>query len=281
MKTLLFFLLLTNTALANFTYSEQWIIPETQLCDQYGWVSYTKQAAGILSLGESKIITIPIPHGATEAYSTVKSHASEPSIVFSLNRYSSVCYDPLAATCPVYEIPEASNGLQDSLFPRYGSNPERRHSVNSDNRNIYWYHLNKIDPETGKTQNVGASSMFSAVVTFNLSKAACDERAGVIPQPYSPTCDDFRNAFAPLTMDLDLSFHINRISYNGTIYATDLHVVTNKDGTLYRDGSKIFFSMDLDSSVTYPVLDGILEDYDQDGVSIIQGDENDNNRDIQ
>ena len=282
MKILILLALITNTAMAGFTFEEVWKIPDTQECDKWGYVSYLKQAAGILSLGESKKITVPIPSGAIDAFSSVKSHASEPSIVFTLNDYAGACYEYLAISCPSYQIPVAPNGIKDSLWPRYGSNPERRFMLNSTEKYLYWYQLNKIDSETGETQNVGASSLFGAVATFHLTDEACKIRAGITIDPpiEVPTCDDYKNAFVPLVMYPDLTFHINRITFKGLTYATDLEPIRNEDGSLYQVGTKIYFSMDLHSDTTYEVKHGILEDHDGDGASIVQGDVNDNNSDI-
>ncbi len=304
------------SASAGFTYNEIWEIPSMEQCDQYGYVTYRKQAAGVLSLRESKKIIVPVPEGAMDVFFTVKSHSSEPSILFSKTNYNAVCYAS-ADQCPDDQVTALNNGLGDSLEPRYGANPEKRFTL-SDEENLFIYSLNKEDPlNPGYTANEGAADMFAAIVSFQLTQEACDIRAGVTPQeivddiplvddtpiPVEPvinndvvvmidgqayvTYSDYQKALAPVIYNhKSRSFHLNQLYVGPESYAIDLELLTEKTafeqlGGLSKSDSndalnsegRLYFS--LDAQLAYSVS-GLTEDHDDDGVSLIEGDCNDN-----
>ncbi len=304
----------STLASASFTYNEIWQIPTMEQCDKYGYVTYRKQAAGVLSLRESKKITVPVPAGAMDVFFTVKSHSSEPSILFSRENYSSVCY-ATADQCPDNQVTAQNNGLGDSLEPRYGANPEKRLTL-SDEENLFIYSLNKEDHlNLGYTANEGAADMFAAVVSFQLTDAACNVRAGIAPkgndtpdlddtpetistvinndvvviidgQAYV-TYSDYQKALSPVIYNnKSQGFHLNQLYVGLESYAVDLELLTEKtafeqlenisksdsNDALNIDG-RVYFSLDAEAAYNVPSL---IEDHDNDGVSLVEGDCNDN-----
>ncbi|MCK5662007.1 MAG: hypothetical protein KAI17_00905 [Thiotrichaceae bacterium] len=285
-------LVLSSTSYAGFTVNKLWTVPATQQCDAWGTVSVGEHAVGVLSLNQSMKITIPVPEGAVSVDVKSKSHASEPSIVYTLNNYNAVCYSVDASLCPSDQIPVVPNGLgADSLAPKVGANTQRIMTINAEDSNVFVYQVS-----LGVPVNKGESSMTTAVATFTLTDEACAKRAGVeVPQDGADQQNvelqnfanvDVQDGFAPVILTPELKLHLNQMSVDGHTYAADLQLLKveevqdildktaagNDDAPFIADG-KIFFSMDL--SEVYPV-DGINEDHDEDGVTIAEGDCNDN-----
>lgn len=285
-------LVLSSTSYAGFTVNKVWTVPATQQCDSWGTVSVGEHAVGVLSLNRTMKITIAVPEGATSVDIKSKSHASEPSIAYTLNNYNAVCYSADASKCPADQIPVVYNGLVgDSLVPKVGANTQRIMSINPENTNVFVYQVSM-----GVAVNKGESSMTTAVATFSLTEAACAKRAGVeVPDDRADQQNDeqqnfanvdVQDGFAPVILTPELKLHLNQMSVAGHTIAADLQLLKveevqdildetaagDDDNPFIVDG-KIFFSMDL--SEVYSVKD-INEDHDGDGVTIAEGDCNDN-----
>ena len=94
-------LVLSSTSYAGFTVNKVWTVPSTQQCDNWDHVAYTQQAVGVLQPRESMKVRIAIPEGAISVDVSSRSHASEPSIVYTMSDYSAVCYSADVSLCPV------------------------------------------------------------------------------------------------------------------------------------------------------------------------------------
>ena len=209
-------LVLSSTSYAGFTVNKLWTVPADQQCDSWGTVSIGEHAVGVLLLNQSMKITIPVPEGTVSVDVKSNSHATEPSVAYTLNNYNAVCYSVDASLCPADQIPVVSNGGGDSLVPRIGANTQRIMSINAEDTNVFVYQTS-----LGVPVNKGESSMFAAVATFSLTDAACAKRAGEdIPQDAADKADDtarevvtidVKSGFAPVILTPALHLHLNQM----------------------------------------------------------------------
>lgn len=197
-------LLLLSTSLvysAQFTYNDNWSIPDNQKCDNWNTVSYYSPAVNpVIHAGETRKITLPVPKNSLMGYISFKGHASEPSkLITTVNH-----------TEPFY------------IKNRLGSNVSA--SFAEPKVFLYVYH-NAISQEVNK----GPSTMFNFSATFKLTDAECARRGG--DEPPKIIVPDL--VVKPIILRNNFSFHLNQLELDGTIYAVSFEYSTNKDGVYY------------------------------------------------
>lgn len=233
MKKLLLPLLIASSTAHSFTYTDNWSIPDNQVCDDWESISVYKSAINpVIMAGESRKINIKVPNNSITATIRYQGFASKPSKLITDIGYN----------YPFY------------IEPRLGSHVSKL--FNQPTGYVYIYQ-NHISTEV----NMGHSTMSEVSASFKLTKTECDKRKGTFIPPKVVVPD---LEVKPIILRDDFSFNLNQIDLgNNNIYAIQFEYSHISNGSYYfRTTSVRPVTVDDYDKDTYTIVSGDCNDDD-------------------